>query len=59
MNLGKLTRQNPDKVLDSNFVTSVIDLNVVSVQVKSSSWIRVHAAGELVPRVTCSVIRKH
>ena len=48
-----------DKVLDGDFVASVVDFDVVSIQIKRTVGIVVDGAGEGVARVACHVVGQH
>jgi hypothetical protein len=49
----------PDEVLDCDFVSPVVHLDVVAVQVQGSVCVVVDGAGEGVARVACHVVRQH
>lgn len=51
--------EQPDEVLDRDFVAPVIDLDVVAVEIQGAVGVVVDGAGECVPRVAGHVVGEH
>lgn len=53
------TCQEADEVLHGHFITPVIDLDVIPVQIKTLSGVGVHVARKFIAVVASCVIREH
>ena len=53
------TCQNADKVLDGDFIASIIDLNVVAVEIEVTAWLGVDTGRKLVARIARDIICQH
>jgi len=56
---GARTSQDTNKVLDRHLITTIIDFNVVAVQIKVPPRVGIDASGKLISRITSSVICQH
>lgn len=53
------TCKYPQEILNGNFITAVVHLDIVSVQIKITALICIHATGKLIPRVTGCIVGQH
>lgn len=53
------TSQDPDKILNSDLVPSVVYFDVIPIQIKISRSIWVNTAGEFIAGIAGSIIREH
>ena len=53
------TSQDPDKILDSDLIASVVHFNVIPIQIKISRSVWVNTSGEFIARIAGSIIREH
>ena len=53
------TCQNADKVLDGDFIASIIDLDVVTVEIQVTAWLGIDTGGKLVARIARDIIGQH
>ena len=54
-----LTCEDPNKVLYRNLVATIINFNIVAIEIQMSTSIGVHASRKLVSKVTRRIIREH
>ena len=57
--LPNAIREKPYEALDRDFVTPIIDLDIVSIKIDGAVCVAVDGSGEGVARVTCHVIGEH
>lgn len=53
------TRQHSYEVLDSNFISTIVHLYIITIQIEMTPRVRVHTSREFVPRVTRRIICEH
>jgi hypothetical protein len=53
------TSQQPNQVLDGDLVTTVIDFNIVTIQIQMAFFAGINTASELVPRIARDVVCEH
>lgn len=53
------TCQNPDEVLDGDFIASIIDLDVVTVEIQVTAWLGIDTGRKLVARIARDIIGQH
>ena len=54
-----LTGQQPQEVLDRNFVSTIVDFDVLAIEIERVTTIREHASGEVVARIAGRVVGEH
>lgn len=53
------TCQQPDKVLDSNLITTIVDIDRVSIEINSAIVVVVDSASKLISRIAGDIIGQH
>lgn len=59
MNIVEHSCQKSDKVLDIYFIATIVNLNILSIEVDGVRLGRVNSGGELVSGIACDVVCEH
>lgn len=57
--LNNTTSEHPNEILNSHFIATIVNLNVVTIKIQMSPRIGIYAARKLISQVTRRVIRQH